>query len=232
MAIASTPTASVWQSQRIVWQCQTACYAPPMEDLLVAFWGSATLPRLLTHLTERPGEELTLGQLQAALGANRESLHRALQRALVTGVVTRRRVGSQYVYRADELSPFYPEVRSLCAKMLGAAGVLAAALRAAPPGMVEQAFVFGSTARGSDRPASDIDVLVIGAATDFDLAAILQDAVERVPRPVSALAYRREEIERGMANGDAFLLEVWAGPKQMLAGREEDLPRVPDAMRR
>jgi hypothetical protein len=203
-----------------------------MEDLLVAFWGSATLPRLLTHLTERPGEELTLGQLQLALGANRESLHRALQRALITGVVTRRRVGSQYVYRADESSPFFSEVRSLCAKMLGAAGALAAALGAAPPGMVEQAFIFGSTARGDDRPVSDIDVMVVGQATDFDLATILHDATERIPRPVSALVYRREQIEEGMAQGDPFFLEVWARPKLMLAGREEDLPRVPDAKRR
>ena len=203
-----------------------------MDDLAVAFWGSRTLPRLLAILTDRPGEELTLSQLQAALDANRESLHRGLQRALATGVVVRRRVGSQYVYRADESSPFYPEVKSLCSKVLGPAGVLAAALGAAGPPQVDQAFIYGSTAGATDRRASDIDVLVVGEATDFDLANILHEAVERIPRTVNALVYTRREIEEEMASGNSFLLEVWAQPKTMLAGRLEDLPEVPVEMRR
>lgn len=203
-----------------------------MDDLAIAFWGSATLPRLLAHLTDRPSEELTLGQLQHALNANRESLHRALQRALVTSVVVRRKVGNQYLYRADESSPFYPEVRSLCSKVLGATGILTDALRAADPGLVEQAFIYGSTARGTERAASDVDLMVVGAATDFDLAAILGDTIERIPRTVNAFAYRRQEIEEGLAHGNGFFLEVLAQPKVMLVGREEDLPQIPAALRR
>jgi len=203
-----------------------------MDDLAVAFWGSRTLPRVLAHLTEDPGDELTLTQLQAALGANRESLHRALQRAVATGVVTRRKVGSQYVYQADESSPLFAEVRSLCSKILGPAGILASALGAAGPDLVEQAFIYGSTARGTARRVSDIDVMVIGGASDFDLAEVLRDAVERIPRTVNALVYTRHETEEAMAHGNAFLLEVWAQPKVMLVGREEDLPRIPPEMRR
>jgi predicted nucleotidyltransferase len=203
-----------------------------MDDVAIAFWGSRTLPGLLFHLTGDPNVELTLGQLQTALGANRESLHRALQRALVTGVVTRRRVGSQYLYRADETSPFYPEVRSLCSKVLGPAGILAAAFSAASRPRVEQAFIYGSTARGTDHHASDIDVMVLGNATDFDLADILRDAIERIPRNVNPLVYTRHEIEEGMAHGNGFLLEVWVRPKMMLVGREEDLPQIPEARRR
>jgi hypothetical protein len=203
-----------------------------VDDLAVAFWGSRTLPLVLAHLTEDPYEELTLSQLQAALGANRESLHRALQRAVATGVVTRRRVGNQYVYRADESSPLYPEVRSLCSKMLGPEGVLASALGAAGPGKVEQAFIYGSTARGTARRVSDIDVMVLGGVSDFDLADILRDAFQRIPRTVNAFAYTRREVEDGMAHGNAFLLEVWAQPKVMLVGRKDDLPQIPPEMRR
>jgi hypothetical protein len=203
-----------------------------MDDVAIAFWGSRTLPRLLAHVTEHPDEEFTLGQLQAALGANRESLHRALQRALVTSVVTRRRVGSQYVYRADESSPFYPEVRSLCSKLLGPVGILSGALAQASPHLVEQAFIYGSTARGTDRRTSDIDVMVLGGASDFDLADILHDAIARISRTVNAFVYTRQEVVEGMTQGSGFFLEVWAQPKLMLVGREEDLPRIPGALRR
>jgi Polymerase beta, Nucleotidyltransferase len=203
-----------------------------VDEVAIAFWGSTTLPRLLAHLTERPEDEFTLGELELALGANRESLHRALGRAVATGLVVRRPIGRRYVYRADQSSPFYPEVRSLCSKMLGPIGLLTAALEVAAPGLVEQAFIYGSTARGTDRPASDIDLMVIGSATDFDLATLLGEAVERSPRAVNAFAYTRREIDEALARGDPFFLEVWAQPKTMLVGREEDLPAISEAMRR
>jgi hypothetical protein len=156
----------------------------------------------------------------------------ALGRAIRTGLITRRRVGNQYVYRADQSSPFFAEVRSLCAKIVGPAAILTDALRAAAPGLVDQAFIYGSTARGGARAASDIDVMVLGTATDFELATILDDAVRRIPRAVNAFVYRREEVEEALAQGRGFFLEVWAQPKTMLVGREEDLPQIPDAMRR
>lgn len=222
----------VWQSQPSVRDCQTNGYAAIVEDIAIAFWGSATLPRLLAYVTEHPGEHLTLGELQDVLGANRESLHRALGRAVTTGLVVRRTIGRRYVYRVDESSPFYPEVKSLCSKMLGPFRLLAEALDGAAPGLVDQAFVYGSAARGTGRPASDIDLMVVGAATDFDLSALLADAVERIPRAVNAFAYTRHEIEDALAHGDPFFLEVWAQRKTMLVGREADLPAVPESMRR
>lgn len=232
LALQLVQSGSVWSSHRIVWQCQTQWYPPVVDDIAIALWGSATLPRVLAHLTESPDQEFTLSELEVALHANRESLHRALQRALATGVVTRRRVGNQYVYRADDSSPFYPEVKSLCSKMLGAAGILTEALLGARPGLVEQAFIYGSTARGTERRISDIDVMVIGSATDFDLADILRDAIERSPRTVNTFVYTRGEIEHELAHGSGFFLEVWAQPKVMLVGREDELPLVPEGMRR
>ncbi len=90
---------------------------PAADEISGAVWGSQTLPRLLTHLTQRPGQEFTPGELQAALPANRESLHRALNRATTIGVIVYRRVGSRYVYRSDPDSALFPEIQSLCAKL-------------------------------------------------------------------------------------------------------------------
>ncbi len=219
---------AVWQSQPIVWQVQTDWYGVRVGDLLRAFWGSRTLPLLLGYLTERPGEEFTLGQLQADLAANRESLHRALQRALAAGLVSRRRLGNQYLYQADRSSPFYPEVKSLCSKMLGAASTLARALEALGAPRVEQAFIYGSVARAGDDARSDIDVMVLGEATDFELHGVLDGAQERIRRPVNWFGYSRRVIERRLAAGDGFLLEVFGQPKVMLVGSEDQLPAIPE----
>ncbi len=50
-------------------------------------------------------------------------------------------------------------------------------------------------------------------------------AQESLRRRINALAYRREDVLQRFAAHDAFFAEVWAQPKVMLIGDENDLPR-------
>jgi predicted nucleotidyltransferase len=180
-------------------------------------------------LLRQPDREHSMAELVESVGADRESVHRALRRAISAQLVTRRGVGRQFLYAADPTGPFFEEVRSLAEKTSGLEHLLAEALRQVGPPVVSVAFVFGSRATGRDRPGSDIDLMVIGCATRFELATILADAKRTAGRPVNALAYPRAEVERRLRDGDAFFLEVWASPKTMLVGSEADLPGVGDS---
>src|SRR5262249_21067969 len=63
-------------------------------------------------------------------------------------------------YRSDDQSPLAAEVRSVFRRTVGIDQRLRAALEGLPG--VEAAAILGSYAAGTDRPGSDIDVLVIG----------------------------------------------------------------------
>jgi len=76
------------------------------------------------------------------------------------------------------------------------------------------------------EPTSDIDLMVIGTATRFEMAQILRPIQDRLNRRINALAYPREDVQRRLRNGDAFFLEVWSEPKVMLVGSEDDLPTL------
>lgn len=210
----------------IIWQGQTIWYNGLVDDFAVALWGSSTFPRVLAELLQEPGSEFTFADLVARSDANRESIHRALRRALVAGLVTRRRVGNQFVYQANAESPIRAEMTALLAKTHGVRGQLIDLLGAAGPPQVEAAFLFGSAARGSIRADSDIDIFVVGSATRVDIARLLGGIQESTGRQINALAYPREEVERRLDEGDAFFLEVWAQPKVMLVGSEGDLAVV------
>jgi predicted nucleotidyltransferase len=198
-----------------------------VDELAVALWGSPTFPRVLTRLLDEPDREFSFADLVAQSGANRESVHRALRRALIAGLVTRRRVGNQFVYGARRESPIRAEMTGLLAKTYGIQRQLTDVLTAAGRPHVEAAFLFGSAARGAGRSESDIDVFVLGSATRMDVAQILREIQERVGRRINAVAYTRSEVERRLADGDAFFLEVWAEPKVMLVGAEGELPATP-----
>ncbi len=195
-----------------------------MDDLDVVLWGSSTFPRVLAALLEEPDREFSFADVVSLVGTNRESVHRALRRAMAAGLVSRRRVGNQFVYRGRAESPILAEMTALLGKTHGFQRLLTEALAAAGPPQVEAAFLFGSAARGSIRGGSDIDLMVIGAATRIDVARALREVQGKVGRRVSAVAYTRDEVSRRLRDGDAFFLEVWAQPKVMLVGAEDELP--------
>lgn len=197
-----------------------------MDELATALWGSPTFPRVLGILLDQPNREFPFAELVEGVGADRESVHRALRRAMAAGLVGRRRVGNQFLYSANLGSPFINEVSALSAKTYGMQRLLQDVLTEVGRPAVESAFLFGSQAAGTGRPDSDIDLMVIGAATRFDLARILKGVQERLSRHVNALAYPAAEVQRRLNSGDAFFLEVWAGPKMMLVGSEDDLPKL------
>jgi hypothetical protein len=189
-----------------------------------ALFGSETLPRLLATLAAEPDRRFTAGELEARIGASHDSTFRALQRAVATGLVERERVGRQFVYRIDAGSPIFPEIKTLLSKLSGPAQALRRALSGPGPPEIEAAFLFGSAARAQDTLASDLDVFVIGDVSRFALARQLADAEREIGREVNAMAYPRQEVADRLAAGDGFLREVWAKPKLMLVGREDDLP--------
>jgi predicted nucleotidyltransferase len=195
-------------------------------SVLVALFGSATFPRLLAELASAPDRAFTSGELEARVGASHDSLYRALGRGVEAGLVRREQIGRQHVYRIDTGSPVFPEIKTLLSKLFGPAQTLRQALAGVRPPEVEAAFLFGSAARAQDRLASDLDVFVVGDLSRFALARLLADAERELGREVNAMAYRRREVERRLAEGDGFLREVFRQPKLMLAGREEDLPAI------
>jgi predicted nucleotidyltransferase len=192
----------------------------------VALFGSVTFPRLLAELASAPDRTFTAGELETRVGASHDSLYRALGRGVEAGLVRRERIGRQHVYRIDTDAPVFPEIKTLLSKLLGPAQALRQALADVGPPEVEAAFLFGSAARAQDRLASDLDVFVVGDVSRFTLARLLADAERELGREVNAMAYPRQEVERRLAEGDGFLLEVFRQPKLMLAGREEDLPAI------
>lgn len=87
----------------------------PSADLL---FGSEVLPLLLQAVLTAPDKRFGWTDLNRALaGANRESLYRALGRALELGVVKREPKGRYGIYSANTDSPIYKDLRRLLAKL-------------------------------------------------------------------------------------------------------------------
>jgi predicted nucleotidyltransferase len=99
----------------------------------------------------------------------------------------------------------------------GAADVLRTAL-APLDNRIRVAFIYGSLARGQERAASDVDLLVVGEVAFGEVVGALADAQARLQREVNPTVYRPEEFCRKLSAGHHFLRSVLKREKVFLIG--------------
>jgi predicted nucleotidyltransferase len=157
-------------------------------------------------------------ELVEAAGAGRGLV---LARKLVdAGLARTRRVGRAVLLSANPDHSLFPELRALLAKTSGVADPVRPAL--APwEGRIAVAIVFGSVARGGERPDSDLDLLVVGDVGLLDLAPAVAEIEQAVGRRVDLLIYDPEEWRR-MREG-SVMRAIRDGAKIVVMGSADAL---------
>jgi len=178
--------------------------------------GDTTMLRLVGLLCLDPSAARSLGDLvRSRPGVTRLTVIRALNDLAVQGFILKT-AGNPPLYRANRGHYLYDEIRSIALKTFGGFEAIATSIAASPA--VEYAAIYGSFARGTAGPDSDIDLLlVIGPAADSavtDIVAALAEAGHAIGREINPTIYDRQEFESRREAG--FLREVLAGPLVVL----------------
>ncbi len=195
-----------------------------VETISDALFGQ-TRRNVLALLYGHPEEEYYLRQVIRAAGVGQGTVQRELKRLVAAGLVLRRAHGRQVYFQANPDNPVYKELRGLLLKTAGVADVLREAL--VPLGdRIRVAFVYGSVARGAERRASDIDVMVVGDVSFGEVVTAIGPAQERLGREVNPSVYSEAEFKTKMEAGQHFLKSVMEHEKVFLYGDEHDTGRL------
>lgn len=160
--------------------------------------------------------------LQRQLRLSMSSLNRELRRLESRGLIQRREQGGRVLYSVDESHPGWSTLRQVIRDFADPVEVVELAISLVQG--IEAAFVFGSFARGDAREDSDVDVLVISAQPDAaGLGRGAAEASVLLGRPVEIRTYTREKLQRQLADGNAVLQRILAGPKRWVVGDESSL---------
>ncbi|RYF41190.1 MAG: nucleotidyltransferase domain-containing protein, partial [Comamonadaceae bacterium] len=105
----------------------------------------------------------------------------------------------------------YPELRSIALKTFGLLDPIRDALQP-HAGQIEEAFVFGSVAKGTDTEKSDIDVMVIGTVPPLQLFEAANQLQHTLGRTVQFNAYEPAEW-RELLQNDPVVAQIANGPQ-------------------
>ena len=186
--------------------------------LLFGAYRRDVLARLLLH----PEESLHVRELARTLGKPAGTLLRELNALAAAGVLVRRPMGNQVHFQANAASTIYEELRGILKKTVGVADVLREMLAPLAP-KIRAAFIYGSLARGDERPGSDLDLMIVGEPSFAEVAGALAPAHQLLRREVNPSLYPALEFRKKLAGGDPFLARVLADRRIFVMGGEDEL---------
>lgn len=194
----------------------------PLMDLL--FPGARQ--RGLAQLLLQPENNFHLRELARLTHCHAATLGRELEKLTQAGLLMRSEQGNQVRYQANIHHPLFDDLAALFRKTHGVVPALRDALM--PFGeRIPLAWVFGSIARGTASPGSDIDVLVLADQLGFaELAQAFFPLHEALRREVNPVLYAPAEFVARLHGGDAFARELMDKPKLFVKGDKDDLAEL------
>lgn len=185
------------------------------DSTLVEVFGSLGRLRALRALFAEPGRGFGQRELAAEAGIDPGAVARLLKRWAAAGLVTRRQQDGLPRYYASTDPALAPLV-TLMQQDSALVRTLRDALSALPG--VEVALVFGSVAQGAAGAASDLDLLVLGRASELKLNAALKPVGRQLGRAVHATVSTVDSFKNQLRAGESFALGVMQGPRIPLIG--------------
>jgi predicted nucleotidyltransferase len=180
-----------------------------------------TRGRVLALLFGAPEDGFFVRQIARQIETSVGSVQRELVLLDGAGLIERTVLGSQVFYRANRAHPVFSELKALLAKTIGVFHLLKAAL-APLSSRIDFAFVYGSMARGEDRAASDIDLMVVGQVSLDEVLDAVSSAEKQLQRPVNPTIYTLEDFRQRLGAGNHFLRSLEKSKKVFLIGGEDE----------
>lgn len=183
------------------------------------------IPALLRVFVLNPSTKYYQRELAELIGERLFLVQTALTRLSDAHIVTRLQDGNRTYYQAHASHPAFGEFKALILKTFGLGDAIRDGLAPLRKD-VDVAFIYGSVARGDDKPSSDIDLMLIGDIPSRRVASVLSPVRRDLNREVNPSVYTIPAIRRALRERHPFIREVMEGPKSFLIGDENVLRSI------
>ncbi|AVS86860.1 DNA polymerase subunit beta [Paracidovorax avenae] len=185
----------------------------------------AARQRVLAALLLQPQQTFHLRELARLTRSHAGTLAREVDKLTATGLLLRSQQGNQVRYQANTSHPLFSDLSSIFRKTHGVVPALRDAL-APLADRIRIALVFGSVARGTPSPGSDVDLLVLGDVGFVELAQVIFPLHAALGREVNPVLYTAEEFATRARSGDAFARDILAKPKLFIQGGADEFAEL------
>ncbi|RLA43185.1 MAG: transcriptional regulator [Gammaproteobacteria bacterium] len=172
-----------------------------------------TQQRVLGLLYGNPDNSYYLNEIVRLADMGKGTIKRELEKLCAVGLLTVKRQGNQNHYQANKNNPVFTELQAITQKTFGMLDIVKAALAKLLPEL-NQAFVYGSMARGTEGASSDIDIMLVGDELSYsDVMALLHTAEQQLGRTINPTLLSPREFTERIDAQQSFITRVMEQPK-------------------
>ena len=176
---------------------------------------------ILSLLFSQPDRKLYLRQIIRLTGAGQGAIQRELANLVQVGVLTKTREANLAYFQVNRAVAVYDELRGIVQKTAGIPDFLRTALLPLADS-IQHAFIYGSIASGTERAESDVDLMVIGDVSFFDVVSVVSPLQETLGREINPTVFTSDELARQLTARDPFLSQVMESAQIDLIGGDRE----------
>jgi predicted nucleotidyltransferase len=192
--------------------------------MLERLFTSRVRVRLLTLFITHPSESFYIRQITRITGETYNNIRQELQNLAALGFIQEEWQANALYYKVNTEHFLFPEIKILILKTEAVGDRLREALSTL--GNIQVAFLYGSTAKGTDFPSSDIDLMVIGEVNLDVLDKMINTIEEEIGRTVNYTLFSAKEWQNRVKQRNSFVKDVLIHKKIFLLGDINDLSAI------
>ncbi len=169
---------------------------------------SKVTQRVLSYFFTNEEAECYVNELARRLDVDPKNLHIKLLELEEVGLLRSRFSGKQRYFRLNKQYPLLHEYQTIARQTFGLPNELAAALKNIKG--INEAFLFGSYAKGTMDQASDIDLMVVGDHSPRAVSKELERIQKGFGRVINVTNISKAELLRRKAAKDPFIKDVFS----------------------
>ena len=191
--------------------------------MLTQLLNSQTKAVILTRLFALEMPRYHLRQLARDGGVSAPGLLKELSHFHALKLIQREVIKGRTVYFADSDNELFPVLCELVIKAEGLHGEIRRMLAHLDTQCV---FIYGSEARGSARPDSDIDLFVIGNCSLKEVCQALLPAADITDREINPVLLSPKDFHQKCQSQEHFIRQVLQSPMIFLKGSQNELKKL------
>ena len=184
--------------------------------------------KVLALLLASPQQSWYLRDIARKTGCALGTARRELAGLANAEIVNKSRDGNRTYYQANTDSPFFAELAGLLRKTAGTVALLQKVLKPLS-NRVKIAFVYGSFAKGSVRPGSDVDLVVIGSCSFGKIVDAITDTQDKTGREINPTVYSVKEWREKFKTKHHFVTSVSESKKIFIIGTADELAKLTES---
>lgn len=192
------------------------------KSSLERLFRSNTLILILKLLFLNSTREFHQNAIADMIGVSASTVYKELDNVYPLGLVTKTKKGSMVLYKINKSCIVYDELRKIFLKFELVDELITKELEKY---QIKYALIYGSFARGTETETSDIDLLVIGKASQDVIYGSISYLEKKIGREINVIVWSEDEFNNKVKEKTALLQNITKNPIVVMIGDEKEFTR-------